>query len=245
VIKLILCEGKTDAIFIGYYLERVKEWVYIGKPPNGIPIGANVQADDTRGETVEWYHKDNNFLLICNVGGKDNFKHFCETKIITAIEDANAFCEIAIVTDRDNRTVKSICDTVQNIFHPIVNNIKTGTWKTYCYSNNYHKISIDFLLLVIPTDKEGALETTMLDAISENECDKIVVDKAKIYIEDIENINIKYINKRRDKLKAWLGATWAVQFPENVLAKSKNQIRSVKWEDSEILAQCFCELVKI
>jgi len=47
------------------------------------------------------------------------------------------------------------------------------------------------------------------------------------------------------KLKAYLGVSWAVQYPEKVFLLMNEQIRSVKWEDSKVLDECFSELKNI
>lgn len=36
--KLILCEGKTDAILLSYYLEKVAGWKYTTKSPSGLNL---------------------------------------------------------------------------------------------------------------------------------------------------------------------------------------------------------------
>ena len=71
--KLILCEGTTDAILLSYYLERIAGWKYSRKAPPNLDIKA---LNGT--ETVNWYRKDDNYLLISAVGGKDNFRHFLQ-----------------------------------------------------------------------------------------------------------------------------------------------------------------------
>ena len=55
----------------------------------------------------------------------------------------------------------------------------------------------------------------------------------------------KYISSDRKELKARLGVTWAVQYPEKVFKLINEQIRSVAWENSEVLKSCFAQLVKI
>ena len=45
--------------------------------------------------------------------------------------------------------------------------------------------------------------------------------------------------------KAHLGLTWAVQYPEKVFSLIDEQIRTVKWEESETLRLCFAVLVEI
>ena len=47
------------------------------------------------------------------------------------------------------------------------------------------------------------------------------------------------------KLKAHLGVTWAVQYPEKVFKLIDEQIRSVSWEKSEVLHSCFRQLERI
>ena len=69
--KLILCEGKTDAILLSYYLRKVAGWKFVKKGPSGLTIQ---QSNDN--ESICWYKKDDDYLLICGVGGKDNFGNF-------------------------------------------------------------------------------------------------------------------------------------------------------------------------
>ena len=66
--KLILCEGKTDAILLSYYLGKTAGRKFAKKAPSGLAIQ---QPDDN--ESISWYKKDDDYLLICGVGGKDNF----------------------------------------------------------------------------------------------------------------------------------------------------------------------------
>lgn len=73
--KVILCEGETDAILLSYYLGKVAGWKYSRKGPENL----NIQAD-TSNQSVNWYKNNENFLLICAVGGKDNFKNFFDKK---------------------------------------------------------------------------------------------------------------------------------------------------------------------
>jgi len=76
--KLILCEGKTDAIFLSYYLEHVCGWAHKFAKKD-FPQGFVIEPDKRKGESVEWYNKEDDFLLICGVGGKDNFGSFIKS----------------------------------------------------------------------------------------------------------------------------------------------------------------------
>jgi len=245
MINLILCEGKTDAIFLSYYLEQVCGWTH-KFPKEDIPEEFIVKPNARKGESAEWYRKADDFLLICGVGGKDNFGSFIKNKIVPAMIDGNVFSKIAVVTDRDDRVESSICQSFQSILNSIVSNVANNVWTNNQYANSFgQEKAVDFLLLIIPSDKEGALETTLMDAISETEYDRVIVDSAREYVETIAPNVSKYIGKSRLKLKACLGVIWSIQSPEKIFSFIDEQIRSVKWEDSALISQCFIELEKI
>ncbi len=69
--KIILCEGQTDAILLSYYLGKVSGWEFCRKPPKNIAI-----KEDTFDQSINWYKKGDDHLLICGVGGKDNISSF-------------------------------------------------------------------------------------------------------------------------------------------------------------------------
>lgn len=239
--KLILCEGKTDAILLSYYLEKVCGWTHRNALKN-----LSIQADEMKGESAYWYKKNNETLLICGVGGKDKFGTFFRKKIYATLVDSSAFSEIAVVTDRDNRLESSIRDSFESLFKPVITRVVHNTWVSNTYKNSFgQQAFVDFLLLAIPEDKEGALETLLLEAICEDEYNRKIVDRCKVYIDEIGPMAIKYIGKNRLKLKATLGVTWSIQYPEKIFSFIDQQIRSVKWEDSRVLEQCFRELIRI
>lgn len=239
--KLILCEGKTDAILLSYYLEKTCGWAH-----RNAPKGLNIKADETKGESVYWYRKENESLLICGVGGKDNFRSFFRDKIQSAMVDSGAFAKIAVVTDRDDRHQKTIVDSFLSLLNPIIATIKNDKWISNRYENSYmQEANVDFLLVIIPSENEGALETLLLEAISENGEDKAIVERSILYVDEIQPIASKYLSKNRLKLKACLGVTWAIQYPEKLFSFIDEQIRSVKWEDSKVLEQCFEQLKSI
>ena len=239
--KIILCEGETDAILLSYFLGKVAGWKFCKKPPVNIAIKA-----DTFEQSVNWYEYGNDRLLICGVGGKDNMASFFRDKVYRPIVDAGAFSRIAVVLDRDNKEIGSIEGHVSAIFKPVITKMINNEWVENQYTDAYGmEQKIDSLLVVIPTEHEGALETVMLDSISENPYDAAIVDRAFVFVREMREIATKYISSDRKELKARLGVTWAVQYPEKVFKLINEQIRSVAWENSEVLKSCFDQVVNI
>lgn len=92
---------------------------------------------------------------------------------------------------------------------------------------------------------QGALETLLLDSISEDPYDAAIVSKAGGFVEEMQETASRYIDSNRKKLKAHLGVTWAIQYPEKVFKLMNEQIISVPWEKSKVLHDCIRELLSI
>lgn len=239
--KLILCEGETDAILLSYYLGKIAGWKYCEKAPKNIDIKKH-----NDNESVNWYKKGKDYLLICGVGGKDNFGRFFETRIKAPLVTVNAFEKIAIVTDRDSRTVDEIRNSLLRSTGNFFGDIRDGEWCSNSYQDGYSiERSLELLLVVVPKKYLGALETVLLDAISEEPYDKNIVEKATAFVRQMRTEASKYIWSDRLQLKAQLGVTWAVQFPEKVFRRIDEQIKNVQWEKYEVLKECFNSLEDI
>jgi len=233
--KLILCEGITDAILLSYYLGKTAGWVFCQKGPKEFAIKTQSQN-----ESVNWYKRGNDYLLICGVGGKDNFGSFFETRIKRPLVDANAFEKIAIVTDRDERQIDEIEKGLSDSLGSFFQGLRNRTWLTNQYKDSFgRQKDVGVLLVVIPKEHFGALENVMLAAISEDPYDKRIVDKSAEFVRQMRYDAEKYIGTDRLQLKAHLGVTWAIQYPEKVFSLLHEQICSVKWERSEVLEVCF------
>ena len=231
----------TDAILLSYYLGKVAGWSFCKKPPKDIAI-----KEDTFEQSVNWYEKGDDRLLICAAGGKDNIGAFFKNKLLRPIVDAAAFSKIALILDRDNKEINSIEAHASSLFRPVANALKNNCWVENRYIDAFNtEQTIEALLVVIPSEHEGALETLMLDSISEDPYDADIVDKARLFISDMSDTASKYLVNNRAKLKAHLGVTWAVQYPEKVFRLINEQIQSVKWEESAVLRKCFEQLVLI
>lgn len=239
--KLILCEGATDAILLSYYLEKTAGWTFCRKPPKDLQI-----KEDGIEESINWYEKNDDRLLICGAGGKDRIKSFFEKKIMPSIINADSFEKIALILDRDDKELSSITAHASAIFSPIISSVENNVWVENVYKNAFgqNKI-IEMLLVAIPLEHQGALETILLDAIAEEPYDAHIIELTTSFVKMMRAEASKYISSDRKELKARLGVTWAVQYPEKIFKLINEQIKSVEWEKSEVLQKCFSELIKI
>ena len=242
--NLILCEGETDAILLSYYLQRTRGWSFMRKSPPGV----NIKADRVHGESANWYQRGGDHLLICAVGSKDRFQHFFDEKIAPPLKSSSevVFSRIALVVDHDDETEADILQRIQRELPLAARNARHNAWVTHDYENGYRETKqLDFLLLIIPKDQEGALETLLLNAISEDPYDKNIVDQSRAFVDRIAPEASRYIGKRRLILKAYLGVTWAIQSPQKVFQFIDDQLRDTPWENSEILRETFEKILEI
>lgn len=236
--RVLLCEGVTDAILLSYYLEKVSGWKYC-KGPKNLEIKTK-----NRNESVNWYRKGEEYLLICGVGGKNNFAKFFETRIKNPIFMSDAFQKIVFVTDRDERADSEIINELYT--EDMLKNLEDRRWRNNIYRNAYEmEKMLEVLLVVIPKERQGALETVMLEAIAEDPYDRNIIEKVDDFMQQMSKEAEKYLSTERLQLKAKLGVTWAVQFPEKVFSRIDEQIRNVEWEKSELLKRIFRELEEI
>ena len=124
--------------------------------------------------------------------------------------------------------------------------MKNDCWIDNSYVDTFGtQKTVSSLLIAIPPEHQGALETLMLEAISEDPYDAAIVKSAGDFVDAMQKSASRYISNNRMKLKAHLGVTWAVQYPEKVFKLFDEQIRSVSWEKSEVLHSCFRQLERI
>ncbi len=243
--RIILCEGETDLILISYYLEKTKGWVFTNKP-KGLKL--NFTEQDNKA-ACNYKNDNNDELLICAVGGKNNFGNFLNDYLRKPIIRTNAGetkYKIALVTDRDDVSVQEIEQSVSEQLSPLVSNIENNVWKLNdAEAELGTKVTIEFLLIVIPKENTGALETVLMDALSKNEYDANIVEKCNQFITDIKPDAQRYIHESRLQLKAQLGVAFSIFNPEKTFSLFKERLVSVKWEKSPVLAKCFEKLVEI
>lgn len=239
--SLILCEGPTDAILLSYYLGKISGWTHSPKAPDGL----NIRSTDGN-ESVNWYKRENDYLLICGVGGKNNFKRFFRQALESPITHAGAFERIAVITDRDKRETSVIEQSIISAFSGLFPNVEDRCWIMNKSSDAFEmEKNREILLLIIPAEHEGALENVMLDAISEDEYDKNIVDLCKAFVVHMRSEASRYISSDRLQVKSELGVTWAIQYPEKVFSLINKVIQEVPWETYETLRECFKPLESI
>lgn len=245
--NIIFCEGRTDAILLSYYLGKVIGWNFDKKLTKniGLPIR------NWENEEVSVYVKDNNELVVWAVGGQDNF-NFAISKIVESnkiLEKENAYNKLIILKDRDQDEVDQlVLKEIETVFTSNgihVSITDNNSWIQSIYFNEYEEQNqMKILPIIIPFDKNGALETFLLDAICEmGEEESQIVDKSKEFISGFSLM--KYLNTQRLKVKGELAVSLGTLFPQKTFTPIDSMLKNIRWEEYKTIQEGFKKLEEI
>lgn len=242
---IILCEGKSDAILISYLLEKLSGWTHAKKPDKKM----NIVTDEKRNESAFWYTRNDDRLLICGVGGKDNFTSFFSTKVFSMIDGypkAHTFDKIIVLRDKDVDDINNIEKSIQCCLEPISVSIKNDMWVNGRFKDSFgDERMLEILALIIPFENDGALENVLLDSLKEDEKKFQIVEESEKFVDKIKDFSRNYIINVRMELKAKLGVAFAVLSPMKVFSFIDEIIRTVEWEKSENIKKLFEKIINL
>lgn len=241
--KIILCEGATDAILISYYLITVNGWRAKDNKANRFVPPFKIPYDDT--QRLYWYNRGDDVLAIFAVGGVDRFRSALSEILMINKGLGNHWADrLVIISDRDHATSETeVIQTLQDEFaaHEIVAVLENNAWATVEQVSEFEEeMQIDVACLVVPFDREGAIETFMLDSLSEQQEEQLVVSHARNAVTTLNSE--KYLLKPRERIKAELGTSFALMFPEKVFSLIDELIQSIPWEEYKKVREEFALL---
>lgn len=250
--RVILCEGKTDAILLSYFLIKCYGWSYLKKPPIKLPV-ANAQNEE-----LNWYQHaqrkgQHQELAIWGVGGitqiPDKLKIVVERNCRELNPD-NRFERLVLLFDHDDSSeicLKKARRWVADSGVVLSNTLAFGKWTRAEFelkSTPAAKAQLHVLPLVLPPDNSGALETFLIASLKQlSEHDKQLAIAAENFIGNLPNLPKRtYLNHRRLPDKACLGTILAVFSPDRIFKRIDKQLADIPWEQLESVAAVYGKL---
>ena len=244
---LILCEGASDQILISAYLGKEKGWEYIKSN-----FSRSFPFVD---RNLAWYkNHQEEYLGIWQVGG--NIFEPVIRKIMELEAKEHTVDSLAIVTDHDD--VEAEKDRPKNIINVINENLhiidfdenelvskSNNKWARIEYKDSFLQSQyMDFCYLLVPIESQGALETYMLNALSEDSvAKKEAIQQVKKFIKEFKSD--EFLTKRREKVKAELSVSISVFIPDRMFDTMTEIIKDVDWTDFKSTDTQFGKLLDI
>ena len=236
--SILICEGSTDFVLLQYFMRGVFEW-----------------EDDMMGpgflRPSRKFKKGNNHLTIGGVGGCSqilpNFRKVIEGNRLSASEN-EYYDKIVIVTDRDEVDTEEIfVDGINNAlqeYHVMMTQeMGANEWirGTMLNARN-ERMGLQILVLVIPFDETGALETFLLHSISkQSEYDKNIIRKGNQFVDSIDPEK-RYLTSRRYIIKAKFDVYFSIRTPASFFVERQNVLKGIEWEKYIEIQNCFEKL---
>lgn len=236
--SIIFCEGRVDAALIGKYLEANKGWIYIKENKKG-PV--RLQKEDER-QIIEKYQRDEHWIYIWGVGGRARFNSPLQSIMeLNILDSTTAFDNIILVVDRDEEEESAIItEFADYIGSP---ELRCNDWIDISYKTKYEQTSlVRVMLLIIPFDEKGALETVMINSLAEQDDEKII-PQCFAFVDGIKSQ--KYLLKRREILKAKLSTIVSIIEPDRAVDSLVEIVKGIKWAKYNAVNRAFNKLLEL
>lgn len=239
--SVILCEGSTDFVLLQYYMRKVHGWEY-KKNDNVLIKGYKARKCVLK--------KDRSELNIIGCGGcsriPEGLQFILDSNSLSAEDEA--YDRIVIITDWDEVETESEFETIiaielgkQQIEWK--DDILNDKWIDFHYENGQgDSCNAKILLLVIPFEDTGAMETFLLDAVGKADpYDAQIISDCNQFIDNVDGAK-KYLNKRRYITKAKFDVYFSVRTAAEQFVERQNILKNIPWEDYAEIQNSFKKL---
>lgn len=242
--SIILCEGSTDFVLLQYFMRKVYKWQ--DKKTGEAPMGKKIKPIRTLSKGIDK-------LSIGGCGSSSGIlpgmDYIMEFNSLAA--EGEEYDKVVIITDRDEETTESeYIKGIERILRDrqIISseNICNNKWIKCIYKNGHGKERILFiLLLVIPFETTGAMETFLLNCISQKEeYDAKIIRKSKEFVNSVDKEN-RYLSKRRYITKAEFDVYFSIRTSADQFIERQNILKNIEWENYVKIQEDFKKLEKL
>ena len=231
---IILCEGETDAILISYYLHKTLTYSFVKKAPAKLPALTNIS------KSINWYKgAHDNYIAICPIGGADFMKAVQEViRYNKAADENDVFQKMVLVMDNDDESVSA---SIKNLGTALAckQELSAGNWESFAYDNAFGQhISGEIACILQPNEEHGALETFVLQALSQDDEEmENAVRQVKEFVGGFRSK--RYLRHRRDRVKAHLSISLAVMCPSKTFTTIDEFLKGIEWKDYQLFQAQF------
>lgn len=239
--SVILCEGSTDFVLLQHFMRRTYQWEYKSNKQ------INIAGQSARECTLQ---KDDNTVSIIGCGGCNRLIPCLNDELMLNSVSAlgEAYDKIVIITDRDEvLTEQEFSEQIEyqiKVYNGKYSGLITNNeWMEFSFINGYgDELKTKLLMLVIPFEETGAMETFLLNAIAEqDEYDKYIINQCNAFVDNVDNQR-KYLNKRRYITKAKFDVYFSVRTSAEQFNERRNIIKNVAWEKYPLIQNSFDKL---
>ena len=229
---IMICEGSTDYVLLQYYMREAYQWVDDPKIQKGI-----LKMPGQKSRNLQ---KDTDVLTIMAAGGcsqiGEGLKQVLQRNYLSAPDLKDIYKKIVIVTDRDEAgTEQEMTQNLSQVLnHYHIQNkepLKNNDWIECVMKTQIGiEIRISILLLIIPFEENGALETFLLNAVKNADAyDRTIIEECEQLVDRVDPRK-KYLTSRRYITKAKFDTYFSIRTPAEQYLQRQDILKNVRWE---------------
>lgn len=245
--KVILVEGISDAVLLSELLVATKKYKIVHADEGEI----RPKPDPKKNEMSITMHDPKQKTLIVFACGSCTRFAKCYNDYFEYDATSGKIERIAILRDADENTAEQLKQNLTNSFkHKLSFEIGKWTQNTLIeveFGTRKEQI-VESLLVIVPSNSKGILETALLNAIAENNSGKdesIVAKESIAFAQHLKKSQNKYLQTNREEKKAALGFTICAFNPDHGYQTLKPFFKSVRWSRFPNIASIFSMLLDI
>lgn len=227
--SIILCEGSTDCILLQYFMRKMYGWETekTGERSNSMHF-----------KFIRTMKKEDDILRIGSCGGSgkvlQGFDYIMDYNMLSA--EFESYDKVVIISDRDEiKTEEMFLNGVATILSDrsikVKDDICNNKWRECLFKNGHGKeCKVQLLILLIPFEKTGALETFLLDAISKKDSyDAQIIEECNRFVDKIDSEK-RYLTKRRYITKAKFDVYFSIRTVAEQFVERRDILKNIEWE---------------
>lgn len=230
--SIMLCEGSTDYFLLQYYMRKACGWEDDKERQQSI-----FKVNRQRSRRL---FKEDGTLTIAAVGGcgrlGEGLTQVLVRNLLAAPGGQDFFDSVVLITDRDEtETEQNFIDGLTQVFRDnavrLSQDIGNNAWVQCSLTNNVgQNRTFRFLLLVIPFEEKGAMETFLLDAVAKEDLyDGEIIRKCRMFVDQADPEK-RYLSSRRLITKAKFDTYFSIRTSAEQFTERQNILKEVCWE---------------
>lgn len=235
----IICEGSTDYVLLQYYMRKVFLWDDGGK--------AIFKLDNQKSRLLK---KSGDELTILAVGGCSRLAEGLELILkhnqYEEPSHKNMVSKIVIITDHDDpgtpeEFLRTLTEKINGMGGTIDDpKLVVNQWCKFNITDTYGKtIGIELLPMVVPSDEEGAMETFLLNSLSESDTyESEIIGKCRVFVDNVDSES-RYLNHRRIITKAKFDTYFSIRTAADQFNQRHDILRNIPWENYKNVRDVF------
>ena len=239
---MIICEGQDDLWFISYFLHKKDLW-----ERSSLQRFEYYKIPEEKGiRHILYLQKDNKTLAVASAGGQDKIKSVVDDiAVINRLHPQTPIDKIVVFRDSDDRMPNELAFDTGRLFNDDLT-LSNNVSGSFTFRGEESSINISVLPVIVPADEPGAIETVLMQSISDMHlAGKKAVSHANEFINTaISDVRPVYLRKQREITKAKYSATLSITNPTRSRDNFEELMMSIDWENSPSVEFQMAEIIQ-